>query len=79
MVAVAVPLVHAVAITRVCWMPTTSNRKTPVLVVVVASVPEAPMGLRKIVDDPYVSPEDAEIRLFQPAGDFQSQLPGSGW
>ena len=43
------------------------------------AVPEAPMGLRKIVDDPYVSPEDGEIRLFQPAGDFQSQLPGSGW
>jgi phage FluMu gp28-like protein len=43
------------------------------------AVPEAPVGLRKIVDDPYVSPEAGETRLFQPAGDFQSQLPGSGW
>jgi hypothetical protein len=43
------------------------------------AVPEAPVGLRKIVDDPYVSPEAGEGRLFQPAGDFQSQLPGSGW
>ncbi len=43
------------------------------------AVPEAPVGLRQIVDDPYVSPEDGARGIFQPAGDFQSQLPGTGW
>jgi hypothetical protein len=43
------------------------------------AVPEAPVGLRKIVDDPYVSPENSPALSGQSAGDFQSQLPGSGW
>jgi phage FluMu gp28-like protein len=43
------------------------------------AVPEAPVGLRKNGDDPYVSPENGPAMAFQPAGDFQSQLPGSGW
>ena len=43
------------------------------------AVPEAPPGLRLISDDPYVSPEDGPALMFQAAGDFQSQLPGSGW
>jgi hypothetical protein len=42
-------------------------------------VPEAPPGLRLVSDDPYVSPEQSPARLFQSSGDFQSQLPGSGW
>jgi phage FluMu gp28-like protein len=43
------------------------------------AVPEAPPGLRLISDDPYVSPENGPALAFQAAGDFQSQLPGSGW
>jgi hypothetical protein len=42
------------------------------------AVPDAPPGLRLVSDDPYVSPEDGPARLAA-AGDFQSQLPGSGW
>jgi len=43
------------------------------------AVPEAPVGLRQISDDPYVSPENGPAMASRPAGDFQSQLPGSGW
>jgi hypothetical protein len=43
------------------------------------AVPEAPPGLRLVADDPYVSPENGPARSFQASGDFQSQLPGTGW
>lgn len=43
-------------------------------------VPEAPVGLRKLNDDPYVS-EDGSISppLAMVPGDFHAQLPASGW
>jgi hypothetical protein len=43
------------------------------------AIPDAPPGLRLKSDDPYVSPEDGLALSVQSAGDFQSQLPGSGW
>ena len=43
-------------------------------------VPEAPVGLRKLNDDPYVS-DDGSISppLAMVPGDFHAQLPASGW
>jgi hypothetical protein len=43
-------------------------------------VPEAPVGLRKLNDDPYVS-DDGSISppVAMVPGDFHAQLPASGW
>jgi hypothetical protein len=43
-------------------------------------VPEAPVGLRKLNDDPYVS-DDGSISppMAMVPGDFHAQLPASGW
>ena len=46
-------------------------------------VPEAPVGLHRVADDPYVDPETGEGRDKRHAlahvGNFQQQLPGEGW